>query len=116
MDCILTYCRATLVDQETGSVYQLVERGGGGLKGCRPALPATRRLPGQVSIDLGQLQQARSGLQTAGEAGRGAGLGREADQPDWETERYIAVPLSATEQYLISSSGQVSCSYLSPTM
>ena len=91
-----------------------------------------RQINNQASIDLGMLQQvkqpsltglvmtpgddhhdcqARSELQCVGETDR------PGDFPDCEpavvdsnvdnsVERFIAVPISATEQYLISSTGQ----------
>lgn len=159
-----TMSRATLIDQDSGSVYQLIENKRG--KTCetfllqqqpvhspstasRPfhGLPSLQSLQGQTSIDLGMLQQAKSNLhsvyQTPAEGkqimsqnscewppsmprdscDRTANCRTEDsdfhfDQelllpdPDYRSgpqtnvERYIAVPISSTEQYLISSSGQ----------
>ena len=48
------------------------------------------RINNQASIDLGMLQHARPDYDPAQDC----------------VERYIAVPISATEQYLISSTGQ----------
>jgi len=191
-----TASRATLVDQDSGNVYQLIEKHRGGkpsetfllqqpLSSPAPKPPppppkALGGMPVQASIDLGMLHQARSALhpvppsslqehqphyqipkhchgpgsfQPPGLAAQdsfGGSLG--GDCLDWQAreairerfmegmsegerclllpdpsmgsmeclprdlpsclpppssvERYIAVPLSATEQYLISSSGQ----------
>ena len=60
------------------------------------------RMNNQASIDLGMLHHARSELHHLAEGER-----PEDCQPSHESvERYIAVPISATEQYLISSTGQ----------
>lgn len=173
-----TASKATLVDQESGNVYQLIEKQRGkssetfllqqplSSPAPRPPAPPPKSmgLPVQASIDLGMLHQARRDLQPVTSQG-----GSFQDQPyyqvpkhcqgsyqgslasDWQArdsirerlreqqgeerclllpdpspgsleylprdlpsclpppssvERYIAVPLSATEQYLISSSGQ----------
>lgn len=182
-----TASRATLVDQDSGNVYQLIEKQRGKTSETfllqqplssptpRPPAPPPKNLGGlpvQASIDLGMLHQARSSLNPvgagsvvqdphyqvpkqlsshqgslSGEASWAAQSqsqwgaresirerfkelsGEAADRclllpdsvgsleclprdlpsclpPPTSVERYIAVPLSATEQYLISSSGQ----------
>jgi len=184
-----TASRATLVDQDSGNVYQLIEKQRGKTSETfllqqplsspspRPPVPPPKALSGlpvQASIDLGMLHQARSALHPVGGAtsvvqdphyqvpkqlsshqgslsgdatwaaqsqsqwgaresirerfkelgGEGADsrclllpdsvgslecLPRDLPSclpPPTSVERYIAVPLSATEQYLISSSGQ----------
>lgn len=169
-----TASRATLVDQESGNVYQLIEKQQRGktsetfllqqpLSSPAPRPPGLGCLPVQASIDLGMLHQARSALHPVpthqspcrdqphyqvpkhlSHQGSLAGdwqaresirdrlrelqgedrclllpdlsspgsmehLPRDLPSclpPPSSVERYIAVPLSATEQYLISSSGQ----------
>ena len=66
----------------------------------------------QASIDLGMLHQARSQLQPvwrpqerSSESNKEQ-LGEEELREEEDVERFIAVPISATEQYLISSTGQ----------
>ena len=64
----------------------------------------------QASIDLGMLSQARSQLQPVWrpqERSTEEGTKEtEEERGDEDVERFIAVPISATEQYLISSTGQ----------
>ena len=66
----------------------------------------------QASIDLGMLHQTRSQLQPvwrpqerSSESNKEQ-LGEEELREEEDVERFIAVPISATEQYLISSTGQ----------
>ena len=90
---------------------------------CGPTLPPvpglassrSRSLMGsqvraQASIDLGMLSQARSQLQPVWrpqERSTEEGTKEtEEERGDEGVERFIAVPISATEQYLISSTGQ----------
>ena len=89
-----------------------------------------RQINNQASIDLGMLQQVRQGkglmrpgeddddcqarseLQCVGETDRPGDFPDcqsavvESSSVDNSVERFIAVPISATEQYLISSTGQ----------
>ena len=64
----------------------------------------------QASIDLGMLSQARSQLQPVWRPQERSTEERtketEDEREDEDVERFIAVPISATEQYLISSTGQ----------
>lgn len=67
----------------------------------------------QASIDLGMLQQARNQLQPVWDVQESKTSSEcvetynQMSQDDSDVvERYIAVPISATEQYLISSTGQ----------
>ena len=57
------------------------------------------RINNQASIDLGMLHHARSELHQVAERERPVDFQE-------SVERYIAVPISETEQYLISSTGQ----------
>jgi len=159
-----TMSRATLIDQDSGNVYQLIENKRG--KTCetfllqqqpinspsttsRPfhGMPSLASMPGQASIDLGMLQQAKSNLHSVFQSpaegkqitsqnscewpppiprdSRDRVANCRSDESDFHldqelllpdpeyrtgpqttVERYIAVPISSTEQYLISSSGQ----------
>ena len=69
----------------------------------------------QTSIDLGMLAQARSQLQPVWRPQERSNEvvtreldkeGEEGEDGDEDVERFIAVPISSTEQYLISSTGQ----------
>lgn len=138
-----TISRATLVDQDTGNVYQLIENRRAG-HACETFLvsancnsgnslashnassgPSRHGLVGphnrsllsgmkpQASIDLGMLQQARNQLQPVWDVQESKTSSEcvetynQMSQDDSDVvERYIAVPISATEQYLISSTGQ----------
>lgn len=67
----------------------------------------------QTSIDLGMLAQARSQLQPVWRPQERSTEevtkeldNEEKEGEDEDVERFIAVPISSTEQYLISSTGQ----------
>merc|ERR1712018_425244 len=78
----------------------------------QPARRPVRQINYQASIDLGMLQQVRSELQCVGESEKPEDFPdcepgvTESSNVDNSVERFIAVPISATEQYLISSTGQ----------
>ena len=73
----------------------------------------------QASIDLGMLSQARSQLQPVWRPQERSTeediKETEEEREDEEVERFIAVPISATEQYLISSTGQTYLTEKLPT-
>ena len=115
-------CETFLVSQHSGS-----DLCGGSLQPPPPPMVSSRprghmmgsgQGPGvraQTSIDLGMLAQARSQLQPVWRPQERSNEevtkeidkeGEEGEAGDEDVERFIAVPISSTEQYLISSTGQ----------